>query len=287
MSSIPTVTWRQLVERYDGILLDAYGVLVSHDGPYPQAPALLRDLQAAGASYWVVTNDASRLPETIVRQWRQQGLEVDPQRIITSGQQLQKAFVKGALQGAATVVLGPPDSERYVELAGGVVVAPEAKRVDALVIADESGYAFLPAVDAALSACLSAFDAGRQIALLLPNPDLLYPTHSGVGVAAGAVATMFEAIFAERYGASPGGPPRFQRLGKPHAPIFEAAIQRAGSRNLVMVGDQLATDIRGALEAGLDAALVGWGLTDLSALQRLDATQQLAPTYKIPSFTAL
>jgi ribonucleotide monophosphatase NagD (HAD superfamily) len=52
----------------------------------------------------------------------------------------------------------------------------------------------------------------------------------------------------------------FEPLGKPHRPIFDAACARLATRNVVMVGDQLATDIRGANDAGLVSALVRTGV---------------------------
>ena len=38
-------------------------------------------------------------------------------------------------------------------------------------------------------------------------------------------------------------------------------MAQAGTRDAVMIGDQLETDIRGAKSLGLAAALVGWGIT--------------------------
>lgn len=50
-----------------------------------------------------------------------------------------------------------------------------------------------------------------------------------------------------------------------HAPIFEEAVRRIGSRRVAMVGDQLATDILGARRCGIDAVLVGTGLACAAA----------------------
>jgi len=44
------------------------------------------------------------------------------------------------------------------------------------------------------------------------------------------------------------------------APLFAEAERRAGTCDLVMIGDQLATDILGARGYGLDSALVETGL---------------------------
>jgi ribonucleotide monophosphatase NagD (HAD superfamily) len=45
--------------------------------------------------------------------------------------------------------------------------------------------------------------------------------------------------------------------------MFERAVAAAGTRRVVLIGDQLATDIRGANDFGIDSALVGTGLTRL------------------------
>jgi ribonucleotide monophosphatase NagD (HAD superfamily) len=52
---------------------------------------------------------------------------------------------------------------------------------------------------------------------------------------------------------------RFVSLGKPHPAIFEEAVRRAGTRHMVMIGDRLETDIRGANDFGIASALVTAG----------------------------
>ncbi len=66
---------------------------------------------------------------------------------------------------------------------------------------------------------------------------------------------------------------RCERLGKPEPWIFEEAVERLGTRKVVMFGDQLATDIAGAHAAELKAALVSWGLTQ-------DVPEDLEPEQK-------
>ena len=43
--------------------------------------------------------------------------------------------------------------------------------------------------------------------------------------------------------------------------MFEEARRRAGTDSLVMIGDQLETDIAGACNAGIDSALVATGVS--------------------------
>jgi ribonucleotide monophosphatase NagD (HAD superfamily) len=175
-------------------------------------------------------------------------------------------------------VLGPADSIRYVELAGGVVVCPE-ETFDVLVIGDESGFPFLDTVDTVLTGLIRKLDHGENVHLVLPNPDLIYPkSDRGFGITGGSIALILEAALHQRY---PGRSNlHFDRLGKPHAVIFKEALRRGGTRDMVMIGDQLATDIRGAHGFGLDSVLVGSGITNA---ETITVDDDLLPTYVMPS----
>jgi ribonucleotide monophosphatase NagD (HAD superfamily) len=62
--------------------------------------------------------------------------------------------------------------------------------------------------------------------------------------------------------------------------VFREALSRSQTRNMVMIGDQLETDMRGALAFGIHAAWVETGVT-AKGLQAMPA--DLQPTYKLPS----
>jgi ribonucleotide monophosphatase NagD (HAD superfamily) len=210
--------------------------------------------------FLVVTNDASRLPETASARFRRLGLDIGPESILTSGQLLAPWFAERGLAGARCLVLGNDDSRRYVSDAGGVVCPIDgAGEYDVVASCDDEGYPFLEAMNATLSVLFRAFDADRRLHLVLPNPDLVFPAgDGGFGFTAGAVAHLFETVLARRY---PDRAIAFDRLGKPNRAMFDAATARLGSRRLLMIGDQLETDIAGARGAGLDAALLVTGVS--------------------------
>jgi len=257
----PRITRRELVAAYDVVLLDAYGVLLDADGPLPGARDLLADLRAAGREFYILTNDASRtVPETEAA-YRRKGLDIPAARIVTSGSLLPGYFARHALAGCRCAVLGPEGSRQNVAAAGGVPVDVTADAdADVLVVCDETGYPFLETVDAALSLVWRALDLRREIHLLLPNPDLIFPKGGGrYGLTAGSIALCLEAALRLRHDVPAA--PAFRRLGKPHSEMFAEAARRAGGGRMVMIGDQLETDIRGAIDFGIDAALVGSGVT--------------------------
>ena len=82
------ITVEDLLQRYDGFLVDAYGVLVDSSGPRPGAREFIASLNARGHDWLIVTNDASRLPETIATRLSGFGMDVPEHRILSSGQLL-------------------------------------------------------------------------------------------------------------------------------------------------------------------------------------------------------
>jgi HAD superfamily hydrolase (TIGR01450 family) len=278
MEKLQEITIDEVVNRYTVLLLDAYGVLVHTSGAIPGAAELINELNSSNKQYYVLTNDASKLPITAAERYQGYGLALEPERIISSGTLLKNYFSANNLIGARCVVLGPEDSVRYVELAGGRIVSCNDV-FDVLVIGDETGFPFLETIDLILSSLFHKIDHNEDVHLILPNPDLIYPkADQNFGFASGSIALMFEAALNLRYPDLSNL--RFARLGKPHLPIFTEALKRSGNRDMIMIGDQLETDIRGANAFGIDSALITSGV---SAFGMTLLTEDLRPTYRMRS----
>jgi HAD superfamily hydrolase (TIGR01450 family) len=288
MTSAPiTISAAALIERYDALLIDAYGVLVRGDGAIEHAATFIERLHQLDKPYLIVTNDASRLTETCAARYASLGVHIPVERIITSGSLLIPYFARHGLRDARCITIGGPDAQEWVRRAGGFLVddvnALDALSLDAplhaFILADLPDADPLAQVEGALSALIHAMDLGQRPHLILPNPDKIYPRGlRSLGLTGGAIAHMIEGILQERYPYESASSLTFTRLGKPHPAIFEEAIARCPSgASIVMIGDQLATDIAGARRAGLDAALVATGLTPNAERQGLQ------PTWLLPS----
>ena len=120
---------------------------------------------------------------------------------------------------------------------------------------------------------------GAMRALGLPmicaNPDLMVERGEALVYCAGALAAAYAELGGEVVYA-----------GKPHLPIYEMALERAGAARgapldkarVLAIGDGLRTDIAGAEAAGLDALFVASGLhvKDAAKGRALDEAQLTA-----------
>ena len=274
---VPWITLDELINRFEAILFDSDGVLVRWPSAVPEAPEAIANLNSLRKPYFVLTNDASALPETRAASYAELGLSIDSRRIISSGLLLEQYFRSSGLAGARSVVLGTDDSAAYVRRAGGQVV-PFDEDFDALVIGDQEGFPFFEATGKVLGNLFRRIDSGKPSHLVVPNPDLIYPEGDGFSFASGAVTEMFESALISRYPDRPDL--SFTRLGKPYPAMFEEAIRLSGTSDMVMIGDNPGTDIRGANGMGITSVLVETGLApiDLSLLPESDT-----PNYRIRS----
>ncbi len=246
-----------LLARYEGVLLDAWGVLIDSQGERTGAAALLSWLTSQDKPFVVVSNTAAALPEELSERLYRLGCTVDPERVLTSGRALADFFSDHDLVGRRCRVLGQHSSCVYVQQAGGCVVEP-GEAFEVLVVADEEGYPFAPTLGEVLTTVIHRLDANKPVTLVVPNPDHLYPRAGGaVGIASGSIAALIEAALTSRYGEQA---PRCHRVGKPSPTLFDAGCSLLKSRRVIAVGDQMETDVRGATAAGLDTILVLGGI---------------------------
>ena len=104
----------------------------------------------------------------------------------------------------------------------------------------------------------------REMTLVCANPDLLVQRGDKLIPCAGLISKTYEEI---------GG--KAVNIGKPFSPIFEEAIEmvkknsRFDEQKILVVGDGLETDIKGANSIGLDSILVLGGLFSNNSKDRI------------------
>lgn len=278
MPILETITTDEIADRYDAVLLDSSGVLVDGQSALSGAADFLALLEARQTPWLVVTNDASRQPNDAAKGYQEKGLPIPKEQILSSGMMIVPYLCTKGVEAGPVCVLGPAGTRSYLTKAGYELVSPGDDRAQALIIGSIQGYDFIDGVRRSLSMLVRAFNQGRPVELICANPDFIFPASPGeVGFTAGAVAALFEASLQPRF---PARIIEFARIGKPGPMLFERAKERFSGKKLLMVGDQLHTDILGAQEAGIDSVLITKDVVDLRA-----ATRQMGvvPTYIMPS----
>lgn len=244
-------------DAYDGIVCDLDGVVYRGAGAVPGAPAALRRLAAHGVRIVYATNNASRLPGEVAEHLTELGLPVTADDVVTSAQ-----------AGAAELATLVPRGSRVLALGGpGVAAALDEAGLDAVLPGSPDSEKSVDAVLQGLGRQLTVRDfetAARHlaggVAWVASNADSTLPLEWGLAPGNGA----YVALLAATVGREPAV------VGKPHAPLFRAAVERLGSspEATLAVGDRLDTDIAGAVAAGLDSAWLLTGVDRPSELLR-------------------
>lgn len=236
--------------RYDGFILDIWGVL--HDGvaAYPRALAALRALKAAGKRVLLLSN-APRRAALIAGQVARLG--IGPalyDHLLSSGEAVHRGLADRrdpafAALGRRFALLGPAGHLDLVEGLDYRAAAP-AEADFILNVGPLDPEATLDDYRALLEECRR-----RDIPMICANPDLVVVGHGRNVLCAGSYAALYEEL---------GG--TVVRRGKPDPAIYAEALALLGTApaRTLCVGDGFPTDIRGAATAGLDAVLVAGGI---------------------------
>ncbi len=225
----------------NNFLLDMDGVLLRGRTPVPGAGEFLDRLRAAGKRFLVLTNNPIFTPGDLSHRLASLGLEVPAEVVFTSAMATAH-FLESQLPEAKVFAVGESGLTTALHGVGCVLtdIAP-----DYVVLGE--GRIEMDVITKAVRLVA----AGARF--VLTNPDVAGPDEAGIVPAAGAVAAMIET--------ATGRAPYV--VGKPNPYMFRAALNHldAHSEDTVMVGDNLRTDIRGGMEAGLATILVLSGVT--------------------------
>ena len=222
-----------LADRYDAFLFDLDGVLYRGSDPVPHAAEALTSLRAAGKGIAFVTNNSASTPQTVVERLRSVGVGADPSEVETSA--ITTAHLL-ADRGVRTAFVVGEEGVRSALTERGIHIQDEPRDgVDVVVVGLDRGADYAKLRTASIL-------VQRGAALVATNPDGSFPAADGeVWPGAGALLAAIEATTGVTA----------EVVGKPHAPILRAALERAGGGVPLLVGDRLDTDIAGAERTGL------------------------------------
>jgi len=235
-----------------GYLIDMDGVIYRENHLIPGAAEFVDGLVSTGTPFLFLTNNSAPTPEDLVVRMKHLGI----------GGLFPRHFYTSALNAADFLSETHPACTAFVIGEGGLLSALNQNKIanDAMhpsyVVVGEGG-----ASQEKLAKAHEFIEAGAR--LLATNPDNWCPVSSEkTRPGAGATAAFLEASTGRRA----------YYLGKPNGYMFHRARRKlaeaalSGLEQVIMIGDTMETDVRGAIEAGMHAFLVLTGSTQVETV---------------------
>jgi HAD superfamily hydrolase (TIGR01459 family) len=239
----------EIAKGYDCLLCDVWGVIHNGEAAFDAASAALTRAREAGKAVVLITNSPRRGQEVAVQMANLGVPESAWDRLVSSGDVTRRLIAEGPRR---VYHLGP-DRELgiYDGLDVDMVEDFEASVVVCTGLVEDEIETPQDYADQ-----LRAFRS-RDLPMICANPDLVVERGDRLIWCAGALARDYALL---------GG--RTLIAGKPHRPIYEAALAAAGevlgrpvaASQALAIGDGILTDVKGAVDQGIDLLFITGGI---------------------------
>lgn len=276
----------QIGGDYDALFCDLWGCLHNGKQPYASAVSALQQFRQAGGRVCLMTN-APRPNQYVIAQLDRMGVPRDAwDLVVSSGDAAQDAMFAGAVGRKVWHIGTEKDDGFFTDIPKEWADAPAVTRVS---LEEAEGIVASGPFDEANEApedyrARLMMARERGLVLLCANPDVVVDMGETRIYCAGALAEFYEDL---------GGKSLY--FGKPHPPIYDRArrlMELGDEARILVVGDGIRTDVKGAQQEAIDCLFVTGGLAaeafgpdvenpDADLLREWLATQQLAPRYSI------
>ncbi len=224
--------------EFKAILFDIDGVLEFQGQAYPGAPELLDFLRRKGIIIRILTNSTLKSRKYCVEKLVQRGFHVLQEEVITASYATAK-YLKALSPKSCWVMLNGKGIEEFE----GLHFDPDSPEY--IVVGDyREGFNFEN-----MNKALKLLLTGSKLIVMIP--EKVDHSMGGVELTVGAYGKMLEDAAGIKA----------TWIGKPNKYIFEVTLDTLAvdRKNVLMVGDRVATDIIGARAAGIKSVLVKTG----------------------------
>jgi 4-nitrophenyl phosphatase len=263
------------MKSYSGYIFDMDGVIYRGDEPIQDAVETVNILKEKGRKVIFNTNNSARLASEYKSLLLSIGVsDLQEKDIITSGDATAN-YLEGELElhpEKKKVLCVAEEAVKSLlrEINMEVIESEDYREADYVVVG------FYKSFDWRLGSRAASAIANYGAKLIGANPDPARPVENDeIEAGTGAIIAFIEAA----------SHTKALMMGKPYPEMYKMALQRMGLGipDVLMVGDMLITDIKGALDLGMDAALVLTGMTRREDIEKLG----IKPTFVIESLKSL
>jgi 4-nitrophenyl phosphatase len=238
----------------DGLVCDLDGVVYRGEAPIPGAIETLARLRARGTRLVLCTNNSASTTSQYRAKLAGMGLDVSEDEILTSAVVTAETLAARGMQTCRALVIGEQGLRESLTGIGMRLVRGRS-RVDVVVVGLDRTFHY-----GRMRRALQALDA--HAAFVASNDDATLPMpHGRRWPGAGAILASIEAASGRKA----------EVMGKPHAPMMDAAERRlADADEVAIVGDRPETDLLGGARKGWRTILVLSGVTTRERAVSLD-----------------
>ena len=258
---------------YDVYFFDLDGTVYLGDELLPGAASTIQALKNAGKAVRYLSNNPTRTPEQYATKLTRLGVPTDPAHVITT----IATTIWWLKTHHPNAVVYPIAEAPLIDALtrADIAISETPSQIDIVIASYDRTFTY-----AKLQTAFDAIWFHRRAMLIQTNCDPFCPFPGGRGEPdAAAITAAIEACTGVKCSAT---------MGKPSPLLLQAALADLGvsqttpNPNCLMTGDRLATDIRMALDAHLDAAIVFTGET-----ARQDVTTEYASAFQLDTLSDL
>lgn len=242
---------------YKAYLIDLDGTMYRGNQVIEEAPAFIQWLKKNHIPFLFLTNNSSLTPDQVATKLNRMGVECESSDVYTTSMATAE-WIASSNRGKKVYAIGEEGLMTALQEVNCQFVEEHA---DVVVIGIDRKITYEKMAKASL-----AIQQGATF--LSTNSDRAIPTEKGLVPGNGALTAAVTAAS----GASP------QFIGKPEPIFVELALKKLGCKTeeVLLVGDNLHTDIAAGVRAKVDTLLVYTGITRPEELQN----SEIQPTYQ-------
>lgn len=267
----------ELMDSYDGFIMDQWGVLHNGLQPYDGVPETLNHLRQRKKQVVILSNSAKRANENVER-LKKLGIKPTHYKAVVSAGEVTwrglKEQKEAPFKGLGTkcfLISRPDDRSLLVDL--DIEVVSDIEQAQFILITSfDTANMKLEDLDPTFKKAVT-----KRIPAICANPDMVTVYGHEKAIGPGAVAKRYHEF---------GGIAHL--IGKPHKTIFRNCLTHFDGvipSRILMIGDSIQHDVAGAMGVDLDTAFITSGIHSnafkpgMSSEQKRKAMEHLAQGY--------